>query len=127
MPVFTSATASAAARKSHAENSRRFSRDGLQQAVVLRKMAFDAAVSMRGSFSPEKKITRDDAIGLGNLIRAWEASDEQIRIYKNRPLPGSRRPAPEQPPPPKRRPFRNLPPNASLPHSGPGKSPPGVT
>jgi len=62
-----------------------------------------------GVLSRDKKISREDAIALTGLVRAWESCQERIRIHRNKPLPGSRRHAPERAKSAESKP-RNLPP-----------------
>ena len=93
MPAFTAATAAAAARKSHAARN---TPNGLKQAIELQDLAYQAAMSIRRGLSPNEKISREDAIALTNLVRAWESCQERIRIHRNKPLPGSRRHEPER-------------------------------
>ncbi len=106
MPAFTPATAAAAARKSHAAGN---VPNGLKQAIELQNLAFLAAMSIRRGLSPEGKISREDALALTNLVRAWESCQERIRIHRNKPLPGSCRHVAERVKPVNGKP-RNLPP-----------------
>src|SRR3974377_1853429 len=116
MPAFTSATASAAARRSHAPGAARHTANGLKQAIDLRDLAYNAAVSIGRGLSPGQKVSREDAIALQGLVRAWESCEERIRIPRNKPFPGSRRPGPA---PLRRgcklRAARNFPPRTGLP------------
>ena len=111
MPAFDSATAAQAARRSHAPDSRRNVPNGLKQALALQDLTFKAAVSMSEAFSDGKKIPREDAIALTNLVRAWDGCQERIRIHRGKPLPGSRRPAPELVKTAKNQRAKNAPPN----------------
>src|SRR5205807_2742449 len=92
MPAFSSATASAAARNSHA--SRKAQKE-LSQASELQSLAYKAALAICPALSPGEKFPREDALALASVIKAWDAVANRIRILRGRPLPGSRRPAPE--------------------------------
>ena len=72
---------------------------GLKQAYDLQDFTFSALVALRDSLSQEGKlkVSREDATAIGNLIRAWEACQERVRIHRGKPLPGSLRPEPKKP------------------------------
>jgi hypothetical protein len=108
MPVFTTATAADAAAKSHAA---RKGHGELKQALVLKDLAYKAALAICPTLSPCEKLPRDDAMALASLLKGYDAMCNRIRILRGKPLPGSRRPAPE-PAEPKYPPPKNLPPVA---------------
>jgi hypothetical protein len=85
---------------------------GLKQAYDLQDLTYQAAISIGERVSPGQKISREDANVLANLVRAWESCQERIRIHRNKPLPGSRRPVPEQIKPSKSERPKNLPPDS---------------
>jgi hypothetical protein len=57
-----------------------------------------------------KKISREDAIALTAIVRAWGSCQERIRVHRSKPLPGPRRPAPEPVKPMKQTKPEDLPP-----------------
>ena len=68
---------------------------GLKQAYDLQDLAYDAAMSLRQSLTKEDgtlKITREDAQAIALVVKAWETGQERIRIHRDKPLPGTRRP-----------------------------------
>lgn len=81
----------------------------MKQALVLRDLAYKAALAAGSELSPCEKLARDDAMALAALLKAYDAMCNRIRILRGKPLPGSRRPAMEpakspRHPPPKNRP-----------------------
>jgi hypothetical protein len=115
MPAFTHANAADAAAKSHAE---RRGRSELKQALVLLDLAYKAALAIYPTLSLGEKLPRDDAMALASLLKSWDTISNRIRILRGKPLPGSRRPAPE-PAKPKYPPPKNRPPVAIVPYSSP--------
>lgn len=68
---------------------------GLAQAYQLQDLAFEAAMSFRDALPREDgklKLAREDAQAICSLVKAWESCQERIRIHRNKPMPGSRRP-----------------------------------
>ena len=65
---------------------------GFAQAFELRQLAFETAMKFKG-FSP---ITDESATAsareISSLIRAWSEADEHVRLWLNKPSPGSLRP-----------------------------------
>ena len=107
MAAFTAATAAAAAVISHA--SRRGCSE-LKQALALQDLAYKAAQATCFALSPAEKLPREDAIALAALLKSWDTLSNRIRILRGKPLPGSRRPAPDPARPAVRPKPRNLPP-----------------
>ncbi len=72
---------------------------GLTQAYQLQDFTFNATQALKESLLVNGKlvVTRDDAHAIGQLVRAWEIAQERVRIHRGKPLPGSKRPAPEAP------------------------------
>jgi hypothetical protein len=92
MPVFTTANAADAAAKSHAA---RKGHGELKQALVLKDLDYKAALAICPTLSPCEKLSRDDAMAMASLFRSWDLLSNRVRILRGKPLPGSRRPAPE--------------------------------
>jgi hypothetical protein len=111
MAIFTTVTATAAARKSHAA---RGTRTELKQAIALQDLAYKAALSASLPLSREEKFSREDAVALAALLKSWDTLSNRVRILRGRPLPGSRRPPPEHPAP-VRYPLKNRPPTFGAP------------
>jgi hypothetical protein len=107
MPVFNTATAAAAAVKSHAC---RGCRKELLQALELQDLAYEAAKAMCSGPSLGEKLPREDAMALASLLKGWDAITNRVRILRGKPLPGSKRPAPDQAQAARRVPPRNRPP-----------------
>ena len=89
MPKFTSATAAAAAVKSHA--SRRGSGE-LKQALALQDLLYKAAQDIGSPLSRGENLSREAATTLAQLGKGWDTVSNRIRILRGKPLPGSRRP-----------------------------------
>lgn len=64
---------------------------GLTQAYQVQDFAHAALMAMRENLSKDGKLslTRDDALAVSHLVRAWHAAQERIRIHRNKPLPGT--------------------------------------
>ena len=86
----------------------------MKQALELRDLAYKAALAICPKLSLGEKLPRDDAMALSSVLKAYDAMCNRIRILLGKPLPGSRRPAPEPARPPKCPPPRNLPPMLNL-------------
>jgi hypothetical protein len=106
---FTTENAKAAHRKGLAVRKS----DGLKHALEIEEILFKELRAMGAALSPLVKPSREDAQSMSSLARAWEGVTERIRIFRNKPLPGSRRPAPEPPRPAKREAPKNKPPSLS--------------
>lgn len=80
----------------------------MKQALALRDLTYNAALAICPALSLGEKLPRDDAMALASLLKGYDAMCNRIRILRGKPLPGSRRPAPEPAkpkyPPPKNRP-----------------------
>lgn len=74
----------------------------------------EAEVGEASAAVEDKTNLKDDALVLAALVRAWETCQERVRLHRNKPLPGTRRPPPDEPPV-KVLKFRNLPPVVSFP------------
>jgi hypothetical protein len=73
--------------KHHPVNSR-----GLDQAYRMQDFAFDAAMALREAMTSEGKVrapSKEDSAALGVVGKVWKDAQEQIRIHKGKPLPGS--------------------------------------
>jgi hypothetical protein len=69
---------------------------GLRQAYQMQDLTFDAAMSLKRSMTNEGgelTVDKEGANAIATLIRAWQSAQEQVRIHRNKPLPGSLRPA----------------------------------
>jgi hypothetical protein len=78
---------------------------GLKQAYDLQDFTYSAILALKGSLTDEGgklRVTRADASAIAQLSRAWEMTQERIRIHRNKPLPGSFKP---EKPTPKRKPY----------------------
>jgi hypothetical protein len=65
---------------------------GLDQAYRMQDFAFDAAMALRDAMSSEGKVrapSKEDSAALGVVGKVWKDAQEQIRIHKGKPLPGS--------------------------------------
>src|SRR5687767_2375274 len=62
---------------------------GLTQAYEVQYFTHAALMAMKENLSKDGKLvlTRDDALAVGHLVRAWHAAQERIRIHRNKPLP----------------------------------------
>lgn len=80
---------------------------GLKQAYELQDLMYHTALALKESLLKDGKlvIAREDAHAFSQLIRSWEIAQERIRIHRNKPLPGSRKHAAQEPKD-KRRPSR---------------------
>jgi hypothetical protein len=107
MPAFTVANAAEAARKSQAA---RGSRKELHQALELQDLAYKAARSMCSGPSLGETLPREHAMALASLLKGWDSITNRVRILRGKPLPGSKRPAPDQAQAARRVPPRNRPP-----------------
>jgi hypothetical protein len=83
------------------EKSRQVSksiRSTLAQAVELKDLAFKTALEIAAATDPKQLAqAREKARAVYDATKAWEISVDRVRVVRNKPLPGSRRPAPEQP------------------------------
>src|SRR5262245_43912530 len=72
---------------------------GLKQAYELQDFTHQTALALRESLVKDGKLVigREDAAAICSLVRAWEACQERIRIHRNKPLPGSRKHAVQEP------------------------------
>lgn len=72
---------------------------GLQQAYNIRDMAANEAKALAESTCEdlEQRLSRAQAIRA--MVAVWSDASDRIRILRGRPLPGSKRPAPEKPKP----------------------------
>ena len=72
-------------------------RPDLKQATELRNITFDIAMDL----AKTEVSTLDDKVaraqGVARLMQGWEGACDRIRIIRGKPLPGSRRPAPDKP------------------------------
>src|SRR5271169_4734406 len=94
MPAFTPATASQAAAKSHAA---RKGPNQLKQALELQAAAYKLAMDVCDAPSLSEKSSREKALLLPPLVRAWDICTNRIRILRGRAMPGSKRPARDEP------------------------------
>ena len=92
--AFTHATAMQAAAKSHAV---RKGPSELKQATELQAAAYKLAKDICDAPSLSEKSSREKAILLPQLVRAWDTTTNRIRILRGRPMPGSKRPARDEP------------------------------
>ena len=105
--MFTPATAAEAARRSHAPGSQR---NSLRQAAELQNFCYQLARGICAGPSLPVKSSREDALALAGLVKAWDAMANRIRILRGIPMPGSRRPQEKAE---RRRKPLNLPPDFS--------------
>src|SRR3989442_11864709 len=77
---------------------------GLTQAYELRDLAANEAMAFKGTQAKNlsEKLARAKALQALSVV--WLGASDRIRILRGRPLPGSKRPAPEVPKP-KRKPI----------------------
>src|SRR5438477_9140586 len=68
-----------------------------QMANEAKAFAHDALMKMRESLSFSEKTAREDAQALAAGMRAWQSTREEWRYAYGKPLPGSKKPLPEQP------------------------------
>lgn len=87
MPLFTPATASAAARRSHAADSARNRLSSLKKVRIVEDLVYKALISMDTGFSPLTPLTREYARILCDLVRAFDIILERIRIMTMTPAP----------------------------------------
>jgi hypothetical protein len=92
---FDSQNAADAARRSHAPTAARKGRTELKQALELQEICYLAAKEIHPSPSPVEKFSREDAVALASLVRAWGDCSNRIRILQGKPLPGTRKVGPE--------------------------------
>jgi hypothetical protein len=68
---------------------------GLKQAYEAQDFVFAALMALKAGLTKEDgslKIAREEAQALAALTKSWQLTQEQIRIHRNRPMPGSLRP-----------------------------------
>src|SRR5438105_2390347 len=95
MPVFTPATAAEAAAKSHASRKGNGKGNELRQALELQSLAYTAAQAIYPAVSLGEKPSRENAMALAALVKAWDSMANRIRVLRGVPMPGSRRPIAE--------------------------------
>jgi hypothetical protein len=59
------------------------------QAAKLQRFAYDAAQALRGNLSKDGqlRVTREDAVALAQLVRAWDTAADRLRILRGKGLP----------------------------------------
>ena len=65
---------------------------GLSQAYEMQDFAHAAAMALREVLTKDGKVqplSKDDASTFGTLGKVWKDAQEQIRVHKGKPLPGS--------------------------------------
>lgn len=65
---------------------------GLTQAYDMQDFAYDAAMALREQLKQDGKVCAPDketCAAIGVLNKAWRDAQEQIRIHRGKPLPGS--------------------------------------
>jgi hypothetical protein len=65
---------------------------GLTQAYEMQDFAYRASMAMRDKLSSDgiiKAPDKDEATIIGTLGKVWRDAQEQVRIHRGKPLPGS--------------------------------------
>jgi hypothetical protein len=65
---------------------------GLSQAYDLRSLAYDNVMRFKDSMPDTDEGVTSSAREIASLIRAWAEADEHVRLWLNKPSPGSLRP-----------------------------------
>ncbi len=68
---------------------------GLDHAYRAEELAYSTLCEFRAAIAPNgqpRKLSREDADTLANLVNAWVACQERIRLHRRVPLPGTARP-----------------------------------
>lgn len=68
---------------------------GLRQAYDAQDLAFATLLEYRATIAPNgkpHKLTSEEANTLANLVNAFLACQERVRIHRNKPLPGTASP-----------------------------------
>ncbi len=92
-PVNRHALATNGAFQSHTpinpKTGKRYSNAGLMQAYVLRELAYDMTMALKEAISrkSEPVVTRDEAIAIQNLVKAWDTILNRLRILRRQGLP----------------------------------------
>jgi hypothetical protein len=87
MPVFTTATASAAARRSHAPDSARNGLSSLKKVRIVEDLVYRVLISILQAVSLRTAPAREDARIICDLVRAFDIMLERIRIMTMTPAP----------------------------------------
>ncbi len=68
---------------------------GRVQAATVQRFAFDAVIALRDELgkSGALKVTRDDAVALAQLVKAWDCAADRLRVLRGKGLPASVRAA----------------------------------
>lgn len=74
---------------------------GVQQAVqaaALQRFAFDAGMALQRDLTKNGilTVTRDDAMALSQLLRAWDTAADRLRVLRGKGLPASVRSKPSK-------------------------------
>jgi len=93
---FTSQTARQAAANSHAKRPH-------TQAAELQLALYEAGLALRKDIDgcSDREERSRVASALASVAKGWQSMNDQRRVMKGVPLPGSRRPAPDAPKPAK--------------------------
>jgi hypothetical protein len=61
------------------------------QAAKLQRLTFDAALSLRAACTVDGvfNVTRENAVALAQLVRAWDTARNALRVLRGRGLPAS--------------------------------------
>lgn len=70
----------------------------LNHAIEVEELTISAlrGLGKLGDDPEQSELARAHATAVTNLVRAWDAGMERIRILRGEPMPGSRRPAPDK-------------------------------
>jgi hypothetical protein len=73
------------------------------QATHIQRLTFDSLQSMKIALTGEDgqlKVTRDDAVAMAQLVRAWDTARDAVRILRGKGLPAAVKSKPSKSSPP---------------------------
>ena len=70
------------------------------QAAAVQRFAFDAVMALQSELAKAGalKVTRDDAMALSQLVKAWDTAADRLRVLRGRGLPASVKAKSKSPP-----------------------------
>lgn len=61
------------------------------QAATLQRLTYDAALALRAACTKDGvfNVTRESAVALAQLVRAWDTARDALRVLRGKGLPAS--------------------------------------
>lgn len=69
------------------QNDRKYGSVGLEQAYMLRELAFNQALALQDAPLSERETAASRAQATASLVKAWDTACDRARICKGRGLP----------------------------------------